>query len=210
MSKLLSKITCTGIMMCILISCGGSGEDKLPIYGEINVEDGDSIYHSIRDFSFINQDSQVVNNASFADKIYISDFFFTSCPTICPKVKKQMLRIYEAFENEPRLEFISHSIDGKRDSVPVLKAYAEKINISSDRWHLVTGDIKAIYDIAKDYFSIAIEDPNAPGGYDHSGYIILVDKDRHIRAYCDGTNEEEVDAFMQKIRKLLSEMDKEM
>ncbi|MBK7426975.1 MAG: SCO family protein [Saprospiraceae bacterium] len=208
MSKKFVLIFGIGFCFLSLISCNGSGDDKLPVYGEINVEDGDSIFHSIRDFSFINQDSQVVNNASFEDKIYISDFFFTSCPTICPKVKKQMLRIYEAFETEPRLEFISHSIDSKRDSVPVLKAYAEKINISSDRWHLVTGDSKAIYDIAKDYFSIAVEDPNAPGGYDHSGYIILVDKDRHIRAYCDGTNEEEVDEFMEKIKKLLAEMDK--
>lgn len=197
-----------GILVLSCMSCRDSGEDKLPVYGEITIENGDSIYHSIRDFSFINQDSQVVNNATFEDKIYISDFFFTSCPTICPRVKKQMLRIYEDFKDEPRLEFLSHSIDSKRDSVPVLKAYAEKINISSDRWHLVTGDTKAIYDIAKDYFSIAVEDPNAPGGYDHSGYIILVDKDRHIRAYCDGTNEEEVDAFMVKIRKLLAEMDK--
>jgi protein SCO1/2 len=207
MSKI-NVIIGAGIFLLALISCGSSKDDKLPVYGEISVENGDSVYHSIRDFSFINQDSQVVNNASFEGKIYISDFFFTSCPTICPKVKKQMLRIYDAFENEPRLEFISHSIDSKRDSVPVLKAYAKKINISSDRWHLVTGDKKEIYDIARDYFSIAVEDPNAPGGYDHSGYIILVDKDRHIRAYCDGTNEEEVDEFMEKIKKLLAEMDK--
>lgn len=183
-------------------------EDKpLPIYGEVSIVDNDTIYHRIRDFEFMDQDSQIITNKTFEDKIYIADFFFTTCPTICPKVKQQLIRVRDEFANEDLLKFLSHSIDTRRDSVPTLKKYAEKLNISSDTWHLVTGDKKEIYDIAKDYFSIAKEDANAPGGYDHSGYIILVDKDRHIRAYCDGTDPEKVDLFMQDIRKLLTEYD---
>lgn len=183
-------------------------EDKpLPIYGEVSILDSDTIYHRIRDFEFMDQDSQIITNNTFEDKIYVADFFFTTCPTICPKVKQQLIRVRDEFANEDLLKFLSHSIDTRRDSVPTLKKYAEKLNISSDTWHLVTGDKKEIYDIAKDYFSIAKEDANAPGGYDHSGYIILVDKDRHIRAYCDGTDPEKVDLFMQDIRKLLTEYD---
>lgn len=193
------------LLIAIIISC--TFENKtLPKYGVFEETNGDTIFHTIRDFQFINQDSNFVTNQTFSDKIYISDFFFTSCPTICPKVKQQMLRIYEEFEGEPRLQFLSHSIDFKRDSVPVLKKYADKLGISSDRWHLVTGDKEQIYDIAEDYFSIALEDADAPGGYDHSGYIILIDSNRHIRAFCDGTDPNEVDDFMKNIEKLLNEM----
>jgi len=189
------------------LGCIDENYGKLPYYGRTEIVDGDTIFHKIRDFSFINQDSLVITNQSFEGKIYVADFFFTTCPTICPKVKKQMLRISEKYAQEPRFELLSHSIDTRRDSVPVLKKYADKLGISSTQWHLVTGNQKEIYDIAEDYFSIAIEDENAPGGYDHSGYIILIDKDRHLRAYCDGTNPEEVDEFMIKIDFLLNEMD---
>lgn len=195
------------IIICIslLSSCFEPEAGPLPIYGQVEVVEGDTIYHQIRDFEFINQDSQVINNQTFSDKIYVADFFFTSCPTICPKVKQQMLRIQERFAQDDRLLLLSHSIDTRRDSVPVLKRYANKLNIEQDKWHLVTGPKKEIYDIAADYFSIAKEDDNAPGGYDHSGYIILIDKNRHIRAYCDGTDAKQVDQFMDNIDKLLSE-----
>lgn len=193
-------------MMAILSACVEE-ERQLPIYGEVDIVEGDTIYHTIRDFTFMDQDSQIITNETFADHIYIADFFFTTCPTICPKVKQQLIRVRDAFPDEGRLKFLSHSIDTRRDSVPTLRKFADKLNISSDRWHLVTGDKKDLYDIAEDYFSIAKEDPNAPGGYDHSGYIILVDKNRHIRAYCDGTDPDKVDAFMKDIQKLIDEID---
>ena len=193
-------------MLAILSACVEE-ERQLPIYGEVDIVDGDTIYHTIRDFTFMDQDSQIITNETFADHIYIADFFFTTCPTICPKVKQQLIRVRDAFPDEDRLKFLSHSIDTRRDSVPTLRKFADKLNISSDRWHLVTGDKKALYDIAEDYFSIAKEDPNAPGGYDHSGYIILVDKNRHIRAYCDGTDPDKVDVFMKDIQKLIDEID---
>lgn len=179
--------------------------DKLPILGEMILENGDTIYPKIPDFSFINQDSQLVTNETFHEKWYISDFFFTSCPTICPKVKKQMLRIYERFESENRLVILSHSIDTRRDSVPVLKKYADKMGIKTEKWHLVTGNEDEIFGIAPAYMSIAMEDKNAPGGFDHSGYIILVDPNRHIRAFCDGTDEVKVSEFMHTIEHALKE-----
>ncbi len=189
----------------VFLSACSQGNRTLPRYGETQVVEGDTLYHRIPDFSFTDQDSATITNATFAEGIYIADFFFTSCPTICPKVKAQMLRIYERFAAEPSLKFISHSIDTKRDSVPVLRRYADKIGISSERWHLVTGDKAALFRIAKDYFSVALEDADAPGGYDHSGYIILIDRDRHIRAFCDGTDPEAVDKFMGDIQTLLDE-----
>ena len=184
-----------------------SQENKgpLPILGIPKIENGDTILHTIPDFTFINQDSQKVTNATFADKAYVVDFFFTSCPTICPEVTGQMLRIHDHFKNDDRLLLLAHSIDTRYDSVPVLKDYADKLEVTSDKWHFVTGDHDAIYEIADDYFSIALENPDAPGGYDHSGRIILIDKDRHLRAFCEGTDPKDVTDFIKDIEKLLAE-----
>jgi len=189
----------------ILASCAQSDNEPLPVLGRPTFVNGDSIPHTIPDFSFIDQDSQVVDNETFAGKAYVVDFFFTSCPTICPKTTAQMFRIYKKFENNDGLVLLAHSIDTKYDSVPVLKKYASKLGVKTNKWHFVTGEKDAIYGIADDYFSIAIEDPNSPGGYDHSGRLILIDKNRHIRSFCDGTDAKDVDRFMKDIQKLLDE-----
>lgn len=100
---------------------------------------------------------------------------------------------------------LSHSIDVRNDTVSALLAHARKLGIDSKKWHLVTGDHDAIYGIADNYFSVAKEDPSAPGGFDHSGRMILVDSNRHVRSFCDGTNKESVDKFMDDIDRLLKE-----
>ncbi len=178
-------------------------EEELPILGHRDIVEGDTIYHTIPDFTFINQDSNVVTNETFEGKAYIVDFFFISCPTICPKVKKQMLRIHEEFKDEENLVLLSHTIDTKRDTVERLHSYARNLGVSAPKWHFVTGDETEIYEIADDYFSIAVKDPSAPGGFDHSGRLILVDENRHVRAFCDGTDPESVDQFILDIKKLL-------
>lgn len=198
------------IILCsfFFFACGESEppkKKKLPVIGNKEVIDGDTIYHTIPDFSFIDQDSNFVDNETFADKAYVVDFFFISCPTICPKTTKQMLRIYDKFQNEDRLKLLAHTVDPKRDSVAALHRYARNLNVSSDKWHFVTGEKFDIYEIADDYFSIAKEDPDAPGGFDHSGRFILVDKNRMVRSFCDGTDPGDVDRFMEDIQILLDE-----
>lgn len=201
--KVISRLFFALVIAFALSNCA-SEQGRLPYIGPIDVVNGDTIYHTIPDFRFIDQDSQWITNETFADQIYVSDFFFTSCPSICPRVKKQMLRIYDRYENEKGLSIISHSIDTKRDSVPVLKVYSNKIGVTSDVWHFVTGDKDEILGIANDYFVAAMEDEGAPGGFDHSGRLILVDRERKVRAFCDGTNPEEVDIFMKDIDRLLA------
>jgi len=195
------------LFITALLACQpASNHRTLPILGERDLSpSGDTIYRSVPDFRFIDQDSQVVTNATFAGKLYVVDFFFIHCPTICPKVKKNGLRIYEKYKNDDRVLMLSHSIDVRNDTVAALKSHARKLGIETSKWHLVTGDHDAIYSIADDYFSVATEDPDSPGGFDHSGRIILVDKDRHMRAFCDGTKAEEVDRFMRDIDELLAE-----
>lgn len=185
------------------------GEDcsPLPILGERIYQEGDTLYHTIPDFAFIGQDSQLVSPATFDSKIYVADFFFISCPTICPKVKKQMLRLYERFRHDSRFMLLSHSIDVRHDTVPRLKAYSEKLGVDSGKWIFVTGEEEALFGIADKYFSIARRDEDAPGGFDHSGRIILVDVRGRVRSFCDGTDEQSVDVFMKDIECLLDEMD---
>lgn len=193
-------------LMCMLLAaCSPDQPRVLPILGERDVVNGDTIYPTIPDFSFIDQDSQVVTNATFAGKVYVVDFFFIHCPTICPKVKANGLRIYQKYKNDDRVRMLSHSIDTRNDTVAALHHHAQKLGIEASKWRLVTGDHDVLYGIADDYFSIAQEDPSAPGGFNHSGRLILVDRNRHVRAFCDGTNAEEVDRFMQEIDLLLLE-----
>jgi len=182
---------------------------ELPILGrkhyEKRIENGRTFYdtldHTVADFSFVDQDSVWINNKTFEDKIYVADFFFTSCPTICPAMKKQLLRVYEKYEMDDRVAILSHTIDPKFDSVAVLKAFAEALGVNTNKWHFVTGDMDAIYDIGeRSYLVTAGADESAPGGYIHSGAFLLVDSQRRIRGVYDGTEPEQVD-------KLLFEMD---
>ena len=209
MTKMMQQLPKLGLLVwfAYLAACNlGETNQKLPILGERDVTPaGDTLYPTIPDFQFVNQDSQLVTNATFAGKAYVVDFFFIHCPTICPKVKANGLRVYQKFKNEDQLLMLSHSIDIRNDTVGALKHHAEKLGIESKKWHLVTGDHDAIYAIADNYFSVATEDPSAPGGFDHSGRLIMVDKNRHVRAFCDGTNAEEVDRFMKDIERLLKE-----
>ncbi len=197
-----SLIGIGAVLLAFLLGCSRQ-EEPLPILGEISVENGDTIYHTIPDFAFIDQDSQLVTNETFKGKIYVADFFFISCPTICPKITAQMLRIYRHFEDDERVALLAHTIDIKHDTIPRLKEYATKLGVRTDKWHFVTGDKEAIYGIADDYFSIAIEDPDAPGGFDHSGTIILVDDQRRVRSFANGTDPESVDRLIEDMEKLL-------
>lgn len=182
-----------------------TSEKPLPILGERDFVNGDTIYSTIPDFSFRNQDSVLVTNDTYKGGIYIADFFFTHCPTICPKVKKNMLRMYEKYKDNPKVSFISHTIDPKRDTIGRLREYAQKLQIKADKWSLVTGEKAVTYAIANKYFSVAKEDSDAPGGFDHSGNVILIDSKRRVRAFADGTDAIKIDQLMLDIDKLLKE-----
>ncbi|MBK8698853.1 MAG: SCO family protein [Saprospiraceae bacterium] len=195
--------------MLVFISCK-SGEDKapLPFLGNKALVNGVETPHKIRPFNYLNQDSMVTNNDSLADYVYIADFFFTSCPSICPRVMKQMLRLHDEFKNEPGVKLVSFTLDPKRDNVAKLALYASNLDVKSDKWLFLTGDKDFTLDLADDYFVAALEDPTAPGGFDHSGKIILVDKKGHVRSFCEGTEPETIPPFIKDVRTLLNEYKK--
>jgi protein SCO1/2 len=201
------RIQLSKFAFVFLVVLGCQQEKKLPFLGPKEVgKQGDTLYHKIPDFKFLNQDSLWVSQKDMAGKIYVADFFFTTCPTICPKMKSQLLRIYDKFAEDDRVRILSHTIDPEYDGVRVLKDYAKKLNIASPRWNLVTGKKSDIYRLGeKSYMVTAQEDANEEGGFVHSGAFILVDKNRHVRGIYDGTKEEDVNHLIEDMTLLLKE-----
>jgi protein SCO1 len=195
------------VSLCALaIGCIEKKETPLPIFGEREVVNGDTVYHKIAPFRFVNQDSQIVTNETFKGKIYVADFFFTSCRTICPIMKTQMHRVYDSIENDPEVLILSHTIDPEYDTVALLHDFADRLGVKSSKWHFVTGVKDSIYNVAqKSYFSIAVEDKSEPDGFIHSGAFLLVDKEQRIRGKYDGTKEEDVNRLMGDIERLKAE-----
>lgn len=191
--------------LSILWSCTES-HTPLPILGFHDIQGDDTIaLHHIPDFKFMNQDSQWITNETYENKVYISEFFFTYCPTICPTVKQNLMRLDERYRDDDRVMILGHAIDYRRDTIPRLKEYAELLGIEAPKWSLVWGPPEEIYTIDSAYLSVALENPDAPGGFDHSGLLVMVDKNRHVRSYCYGTDAEAVDDFMDEIDQLLRE-----
>jgi protein SCO1/2 len=203
----ISRSTAMLFAFCILLSsCIEKKETPLPIFGEREVAGTDTVYHKIANFKFVNQDSAIVTNETFRDKIYVADFFFTSCRTICPIMKTQMLRVHDALLNDPEVLIISHTIDPEYDTVALLHDFADRLGVKSSKWHFVTGNKDSIYNIAqKSYFATAMEDKSEPDGFIHSGAFLLIDKDQRIRGKYDGTKEEDVNRLLTDIEKLKKE-----
>jgi len=200
--KLLVAVLGIGLMVA---ACTRPAE-KLPILGQRTVSGSDTIYHTIAPFQFVDQDSAQVTNETFKDKIYVADFFFTSCRTICPIMKTQMLRVYEATREMPDVLLLSHSIDPEFDTVALLHDFAARLDVTSNRWHFVTGVKDSIYKIAQtSYYATAMEDKTEPDGFIHSGAFLLIDKQSRIRGKYDGTKEDDVNRLIADIKRLRQE-----
>ncbi len=206
-AKYTISFLCFLIFACSISGCSRK-EKPLPIFGEREVSGNDTIYHTIANFKFVDQDSSEVTNDTFKDKIYVADFFFTSCRTICPVMKTQMLRVYDSIENDPDVLLLSHTIDPEFDTVGLLNDYANRLGVNSKKWHFVTGSKEEIYKIAQtSYFATAMEDKSEPDGFIHSGAFLLIDKEKRIRGKYDGTKEEDVNRLLEDIEKLKKEDD---
>lgn len=198
-----AKVTLLVLLTLSLGSCKW-GKHTLPILGQMDINGTDTIYKTIPPFKFINQEGDFVTDETIKNKVFIADFFFVSCPTICPVMAKNLKKVYEKYADDDRFKIISHSIDTRHDSVPVLHDYAERLGVSSKTWNFVTGDQEKIYDIGYDFYMATISaDPDEPGGYLHSGGLILVDRKGRIRGVYDGTNEAQVGLLMADMKVLL-------
>ncbi|MBP9151969.1 MAG: SCO family protein [Flavobacteriales bacterium] len=150
--------------------------------------------HRIADFELTDQTGSTVTYADFENKIYVADFFFTTCPNICPKMTASLSGLSEFYKNDTDIMFLSHSVTPEKDSVPVLAAYAEKYAVDGNRWKLTTGDKKHIYELARrSYFAVTTEGDGGEKDFIHTENFILVDKERKIRGFYDGTSAQDME-----------------
>lgn len=163
-----------------------------------------SKYHTISDFSFTNQNGKTITQKDFEGKIYVADFFFTTCGSICPKMITNMVEIQKAFANNPQVMLLSHSVLPDTDDVKALKKYALKNGVNDLKWHLVTGDKKDIYTMArKSYLAVKLGKPNELYDMVHTENFVLVDTKRRVRGFYDGTKPEEIQKLIEDIHWLL-------
>ncbi|MDB5020229.1 MAG: Electron transporter [Pedobacter sp.] len=203
-------------VLLVFNSC--TKERKLPIYGNRDTKivkhaDGsssiDTVYQTIPDFTFLNQDSVKINNNTFKNKVYVADFFFTSCPSICPIMHRNLKKVYEDFKGNPEVMFLSHTIDYKYDTPHILKKYAAKLGVDDKKWQFAYGKRNDIYTIAEKSYLVAVqEDSTEKGSYVHQGWLILIDKDRKMRGIYDGTDSKAVEKLGKDIPTLLAEYKK--
>lgn len=184
-------------------------QKTLPIYNpaDVNPELVDSTiqykskYHTIADFSFVNQNGDTITQKNYEGKIYVADFFFTTCGSICPKMTTNLADVQKAVLNNPKVLLLSHTVFPEVDSIPVLKAYAIKHGVVDSKWNLVTGDKKEIYTMArKSYLAVKLGRPDHLYDMVHTENFVLVDQKRRVRGFYDGTNKED-------IKRLLADID---
>ena len=186
-------------------------KQPLPIWNpeSVNMEMVDesirhvSKYHTIADFSLTNQNGKTITQDDYKDKIYVADFFFTTCQTICPIMTDHMYKIQSATFKDDEVLLLSHSVTPVKDSVPVLKAYAKEKGVVDRKWNLVTGDKKQIYKLARKSYLAVKEDGNGDI-YDmiHTENFLLIDKKRQIRGFYDGTKPEDIEQLLEDIETL--------
>jgi protein SCO1/2 len=178
---------------------------KLPVYGKESLLKGKKVDHEIPAFELINQDGKISTIHEWNNKIVIVDFFFTHCPSICPKMTTSLKKVQKAFaENEILIS--SFSVDPEKDNTEQLKWYSGKFGINTANWQLLTGDKKDIYKLARNGFMIVATDGDGgPNDFIHSEKLVLVDKQKRIRGYYDGTSEKEINQLIKDIKKLKDE-----
>ncbi|MFT5791518.1 MAG: protein SCO1/2 [Candidatus Azotimanducaceae bacterium] len=181
-------------------------ESFTPIWLTPNTEE-EKRFHKIPDFNLMNQLGDTISQKTFEGKIYVTDFFFTTCPGICPKMTGNMEKIQEEFVNDSDILLLSHSVMPTTDSIPILKEYAKNNNVIDNKWHLVTGDKKDIYDLGRNHYFVEndlgeVKDIN---DFLHTENFLLIDKNKHIRGIYNGLNRASIAQLIIDIKTLQKE-----
>jgi protein SCO1 len=207
-------VTVLSIIILALFYSALKPKKTLPIYNPsmVNPELVDSTvqyiskYHSIADFSFTNQNGKTITQKDYEGKIYVADFFFTTCGSICPKMTTNLVEVQKAFINNPKVMLLSHTVFPEIDSVSVLKKYAIKNGVIDSKWNLVTGDKKQIYAMArKSYLAVKLGKPEELYDMVHTENFVLVDSKRRVRGFYDGTKKEDIERLIEDINFLCTQ-----
>jgi protein SCO1/2 len=162
--------------------------------------------HRIGEFELVDQNGNVFNESNLEDKYYVADFFFTTCPTICIDMSTQLERVQDEFKNDSNFKIVSHTVQPEVDSVSVMKQYADLHNADPNQWFFLTGDKKVIYKLArKTYFAATTEGDGGVNDFIHTENFILIDKEKRIRGFYDGTSKEDVDRLILDVKVLKQE-----
>ena len=188
-------------------------QERLPFFGEptviTRVENGESFYDTIWPvlpaFSMVNQMGDTITEKAGEGKVQIADFFFTTCPTICPVMTKQLARVHEAFRQNANVMIFSYTIDPEHDTMEVLQDYAARVDAQLPGWQFLRGSMDETFALADAHGSFAREDVTSPGGFEHSGALVLIDGSRRVRGLYNGVDGKEVDQLIQDIEQLLKE-----
>ncbi|PBQ31464.1 SCO family protein [Sphingobacteriaceae bacterium] len=203
------KITLT-LSVLLLFNCKPEAPKfLLPVYGEkkVSIDAGkDTVYHTIADFKFTNQYGETVSKETVKNKIYVANFFFATCKSICPEMSTNLIDVQKAFVKDDSVLILSHSVNPLHDTVEVLMNYATTYSAIKNKWHLLTGDKKEIYALAKNSYIVnAFEDDGSPEGFLHSELFLLIDTKGRMRGMYDGTNKAEVQKLIADIHLLKNE-----
>lgn len=184
-----------------------SATERLPILGNKTLSpSGDTIYHQIPNFHFVTHENKPISLDSLAGKIHVADFFFTTCPGICPKLSKSLEKVHTLANTVSGLRLVSYSIDPKNDSIPALAAYAQKHHANPKKWSFVRGSQDSVFSLAFKGYLVPVESGNGPeNGFLHSQKIILVDKQFRIRGFYDGLDPNEINRLLSEIKLLIAE-----
>lgn len=198
------------VFIFLFLKAFGNNSYTLPVYYEEGVDSSletcnfSKGQHYIPEFSFTSQDGRTINDQVLNDKVTVVEFFFTSCPNICPVMSKELLRVQDKFEDQEGVQILSFTVDPEHDTQKVLKEYSERYEVQNESWNFLTGDKTEIYRVARCGFVLPVEDGNgSPEDFIHSEKFILVDGQKRIRGYYDGTDREDVDRLMMEIDILL-------
>lgn len=215
---LVALIFVAGVIVAYFLTNSSGNEKPLKIYNPIDVEsemvDKDLVRkgygHTIQEFSFTDQTGKSYGSKDLKGKIYVAEYFFTTCGTICPKMNAQMQRVQEAFKGNDQFKILSFTVDPETDSVAQMKNYADGHLADPKQWHFLTGNKNDLYKLARRSFFVlkpaeAVNQGDVGSDFIHTNYFVLVDTKKRIRGYYDGTNPQEVDKLIGDIRKLLEE-----
>ena len=207
-----SKLINSLFIAILLTACAKNTNKEiklLPVYGEkksVGNAANDTIYHTVKPFLFINQYNEKVTEETVKGKIYVADFFFATCESICPKMSTQLVTVQNSFAKDASVLILSHTVNPMHDTVEVLKKYAERFGVVKNKWHLLTGNKKEIYDMARySYLVNALQDDGSAEGFLHSELFVLIDSKKRIRGFYDGTDNVAVAKLIADIKLLKTE-----
>jgi protein SCO1 len=186
--------------------CTTESREPVGFAGPETIENGDTMAFTIPSFEFKDQNGKTIKNEDLKGKIYALSFFFTSCPGTCPVVMGNLTAVHSGFKDEPNFQILSVSIDPNTDQQDVLKTYGKGLEIDENRWSLVRNSEEYTHDFIKTrLYQPLIKDKSAPGGFDHSSRVLLVDGKGRLRNFYEGTNKKELDLLIEDAKTLLLE-----